>query len=130
MEYTVALFGEAQKGEFQTAYHCRDLEDLAMHLGEPPTAESKGLNFAIQTVLYNHSVVFFRVKEEGFSKDDYLFGLEFLKKREKFPEITALSLPGVGDPEIIAVTEPICSLYDSFLILTETDLYDFLTSRQ
>ncbi|MCP5468916.1 MAG: hypothetical protein H7A36_00215 [Chlamydiales bacterium] len=127
MDYVVALFGEAEKGRYQTAYHCCELGDLAQHLGEP-TEDGRGLNFAIQTLLYQHQVVFFRVQNEGFSTEDYLFGLNFLKKREKFPKISALCLPGVGDRAILDATTPICSLYKSFLIITESDLYDFLTN--
>lgn len=129
MLYTVALFGEAEKGRFKTAYHCSDLGDLAQHLGEPPNEDCFGLNFAIQTLLYNHDVIFFRVRDEGFSTEDYLFGLNFLKSRERFPHITALCLPGVGDNTILEATTPICDIYNSFLIVTAKDLYDFLTSN-
>lgn len=129
MQYTVALFGEAQKGLFKTAYLCQDLADLAQYLGEPPSSEAQGLQFAVQTLLYNCPVIFFRVHEEGFSEEDYLFGLNFLKEKKKFPQITAVGLPGVGDRQIIQASEPICALHNSLLILTESDLYDYLTSK-
>lgn len=130
MDYTIALFGEAGRGEFRTAYYCRTLDQLAEHLGEPPSADSKGLDFAIQALLYKRGVVYFRVHEEGFSIQDYLSGLNSLEKKELFPTISAICLPGVGSAEIIQATDPVCSIYQSFLILTEKDLYDYLTCHK
>ncbi len=128
MNYTIALFGEAERGRYKTAYHCQDLAALACHLGEPPDRDSLGLQLAIQTLLYNCSVIFFRVEEEGFSQEDYFFGLNFLKNREKFPQIAAVGIPGVGDFSIIEATTLVCMLHNSLLIITEKDLYDFLTN--
>lgn len=125
----IVLFGEAEKGDFQTAYYCRDLTQLSDFLGEPPTKESQGLRFAIQALLYQRGVVFFRVREEGFSVHDYLFGLNFLENKEVFPSITALCLPGVGNSKIIEATLPVCETHKSILMFTERDLYDYLTSR-
>lgn len=127
--HTIALFGEAQKGEFQTAYFCKNLAQLSDFLGEPPTEECLGLQFAIQALLYEQGVIFFRVREEGFSANDYLFGLNFLINKDLFPSISALCLPGVGDATIIEETTPICEMHKSILIVTEKDLYDYLTSR-
>lgn len=127
--HTIALFGEAQKGEFQTAYYCKNLAQLCDLLGEPPSRESLGLHFAIQALMYERGVIFFRVREEGFSTHDYLFGLNFLENKDLFPHISALCLPGVGSSEIIEATEPVCALYNSILMFTEQDLYDYLTSR-
>ncbi len=128
MGYSVALFGEAAKGMFHAAYYCQSLQQLSEFLGEPPHEEAKGLQFAIQSILYQHDVVFFRVHEEGFSVDDYLNGLAILEKKELFPKITAICLPGVGNSEIISATDPVCSLYKSLLIMSEKDLYDYLTN--
>jgi hypothetical protein len=130
MKYTIALFGEAERGEFRTAYYCKTLEQLSEYLGEPPSKDCKGLDFAIQALLYQWGVVYFRVHEEGFSTQDYLSGFNSLENKNLFPNITALALPGVGNAEIIQATDPICSLYQSFLILTEKDLYDYLTCRK
>lgn len=129
MHYTIALFGEAQKGEFHRAYYCRTLDELSDCLGEPPSADSKGLDYAIQSLLFQRGVLYFRVHEEGFSIQDYLSGLNFLENKQLFPDIAALCLPGVGNKEIIRATDPICSLYQSFLILSDKDLYDFLTCK-
>ncbi len=127
--HIIALFGEAQKGEYKTAYYCKSLVQLSDFLGEPPTKESQGLQFAIQALLYERGVVFFRVREEGFSANDYLFGLNFLENKGLFPDISALCLPGVGNAEIIEGTGPVCELHSSILIFTERDLYDYLTNR-
>lgn len=127
--HTVVLFGEAQKGEFQTAYYCKNLGQLSSFLGEPPTNDCQGLQFAVQALLYQRSVIFFRVREEGFSASDYQFGLNFLGNKEFFPSISAVCLPGVGDAEIIEETAPICEIHKSILIVSERDLYDYLTVR-
>jgi hypothetical protein len=130
MEYTVALFGEAGRGEYRTAYYCKTLDQLSEFLGEPPSKDCKGLDFAIQALLYQRGVIYFRVHEEGFSTQDYLLGLNSLGNTELFPTISAICLPGVGNFEIIQASDSICSLYRSFLILTEKDLYDFLTCQK
>ena len=56
MSHTVALFGEAGRGEFRTAYYCKTLDQLSDFLGEPPSIDSKGLDFAIQALLYERGV--------------------------------------------------------------------------
>lgn len=124
---TIALFGEAQKGDFNAAYMCHNLEQLANYLGEPPHEEAQGLFFAIQMLLSNKKILFFRVHEEGFSTKDYRRGLSFLENKELFPQIAALCLPGVGSREIFDTTLNVCRLYKSFLITTEKELYDYLT---
>lgn len=125
---SIALFGESQKGEFHRAYYCSSLAQLSDMVGEPPSEEARGLHLAIQSILYQYPVIFFRVQEEGFSSSDYFRGLQLLEQKEKLPKIAAVCLPGVGNAEIIGATDPICLLHNSFLILTEKDLYDYLTS--
>ncbi|MCC5831933.1 MAG: hypothetical protein JJU12_02700 [Chlamydiales bacterium] len=129
MMHTIALFGETQKGEFETAYFCKTLAQLSDFLGEPPSGDCLGLQFAIQALLFERGVVFFRVREEGYSARDYQFGLKFLINKELFPSISAICLPGVGDGEIIEETTPLCEVHNSILVLTERDLYDYLTNR-
>lgn len=126
--YTVALFGEAEKGKFNTAYHCDSLPQLVDFLGHPPP-ESRGLYFAVQALLFERKLIFFRVEEEGFSYQDYFQGLQMLKS-QTFPDnIAAICLPGVGDAEIIDAAVPLCHQHHSILITTEPDLYDYLTER-
>lgn len=124
--YTIAIFGEAEKGVYQTPYFCRDLAELADSLGQPPE-ESSGLFYAIQALLYHRDLIFFRVREEGYSLDDYLSGLDFLERAELIQIVDAIGIPGVGDDAIITAATPLCINHHSFLITTEADLYDYLT---
>lgn len=119
----VALFGEAEKGIYQKPYICRSLGELVEHLGSPPE-NSEGLYYAVQVLLYEWDLVFFRVQEEGFSQQDYLKGL---KKLEKEPFVSAIYMPGVGDQKIIDATKPLCEMHRISLIMNEKDLYDYLT---
>ena len=127
MRQAVALFGEAEKGDFRTAHYCRDLDELERLLGHPPP-ESRGLYFAIQALLFNRLLIYFRVPEEGFCRDEYRLGLQMLRDHEGDPRLAAIGLPGVGDSEIIAASRPLCERHNSLLLFTESDLYDFLTS--
>lgn len=122
----IALFGEAEKGDFKTAYYLKSLHDLAKLLGNPPK-DSIGLYFAVQALLYKHELIFFRVKEEGFSLQDYFYGLKLLENQKEFEKITAFCLPGVGDVEVLDAASKLCFLYHSLMITSESDLYDYLT---
>lgn len=124
--HTIALFGEAEKGEYRTPYFCHTVQQLLEYLGNPPV-HSQGIYYAVQALLYRRDLLFFRVREEGFSQEDYFFGLRVLQNQSIVPEITAICLPGVGDLEIIEAITPICELHHSFLITNEADLYDYLT---
>ncbi len=127
MKQIVALFGEAEKGAFKTPHVFRKLPQLVDSLGNPPE-ESEGLFFAVQAILYNREIIYFRVAEEGFSRLDYFSGLKLLETKEKVKKVNALCLPGVGDPEILAASVEVCHVHNSFLITNQKDLYDFLTS--
>jgi hypothetical protein len=122
----IALFGEAEKGAFNTPHILRELPHLMDRLGNPPK-ESEGLFFAIQSILYNREIIFFRVEVEGFSPLDYYCGLKYLAQCKQ--PVDALCLPGVGDPEILEATQSLCQIYNSFLITNQKDLYDYLTSQ-
>ncbi|CCB87695.1 MULTISPECIES: hypothetical protein [Parachlamydia] len=123
--YTMVMFGEAEKGEFRTAYYCKTLSHLVDYFGNPPP-ESRGLHFAVQALLYQRDLVFFRVKEEGFSFQDYIEGLHLLENQRSIEQIDAIGIPGVGDSEIIHALTPLCKIYHSILVLTEADLCDYL----
>lgn len=127
MRHAMALFGEAEKGSFKAPHIVRELPQLIDRLGNPPP-ESKGLFFAVQALLFEREIIFFRVAEEGFSKLDYFNGLRYLEDREKTKRLSALCLPGVGDAEIIDASQSICLIHKSLLITTQKDLYDYLTS--
>ena len=126
MRQTVFLFGEAERGDFCTPLACSSLPQLAETLGNPPE-ESQGILYAVQTLLFQRDLIYFRVKEEGFSVQDYMRGLKILEKKDGISQLTAICLPGVGDQEIIEASANVCSLYKSCLIITEKDLYDYLT---
>jgi len=128
MSPTIFLFGEAERGEFCIPLFCHTLPQLAQTLGNPPN-QSQGIVYAVQALLYKRMLIYFRVKEEGFSVEDYQKGLDFLKNREKIPRLDAICMPGVGDGNIIEATSDICALHNSFLIIDEKDLYDYLTGK-
>lgn len=123
--YTIALFGEAEKGDFICPYLCNTLSQLVDYFGQPPS-ESRGLFYAIQALLYRRQLLFFRVREEGFSVPDYLRGADLLRKNPLDTNITALCLPGVADREILQAIAPICYEQHSILITNEADFFDYL----
>jgi hypothetical protein len=126
MRQTIFLFGEAEKGDFCTPLLCKSLPQLAETFGNPPD-QSLGILYAVQALMFERELIFFRVKEEGFSIKDYMRGIKMLENKAAFHNLTAICMPGVGDAEIIDATHPICTIYHSLLITTEKDLYDFLT---
>lgn len=125
----IALFGEAERGELRTAYFCQSLEELSTFLGNPPR-ESHGLYMAVQLLLHNYHIVYFRVREEGYSVADYRDGLQLLEEKPRSLCLSALCLPGVGKTEIIEESARICMALHSLLIMSEKDLYDYLTDRE
>ena len=126
MKQVIALFGEAEKGEYRRPFLCSTVSQLLDLFGNPPI-NSRGIYFAIQALLYQRALLFFRVKEEGFSYEDYLLGLRLLQNQTYVSGIDALCMPGVGNSEIIAAITPVCELYHSLLITNESDFYDYLT---
>lgn len=127
MDGPIAFFGETQKGRFHYPYFCYSLYQLADTLGNPPQ-ESLGLAFAIQAIMYEREVVFFRVQEEGYSINDYMKGLEVLKNKKKIKHLCAICLPKVGDRVILDTVSSICDLHHSLIIITQKDLFDYLLS--
>ncbi len=127
MPQTIALFGEAEKGTYSSLLFMDSISQLSDLLGNPPK-DTQGIHIAIQILLYKCTLVFIRVKEEGFSTKDYLQGLTLLQNTHQIKELTAIYLPGVGDTTIIEASAPLCNLYHSFLITTEHDFYDYITS--
>ena len=127
MALTIAMFGEAEKGMFQTPCFISSLQEMEEKLGNPPEG-SVAVYLAVQAILYQREILFVRVEEEGFSTDDYYMGLQVLQNKAPVKRINALCLPGVGDNEIISATKNICQIHKSILITSERDLYDYLTS--
>jgi hypothetical protein len=125
---TIFLFGAAERGELCIPLYLTSLEQVLDFLGNPPE-HSEGIRYAVQALLYEHALIYFRVGEEGFSTEDYIQGLKFLKQRSLQTALTAIGMPGVGDEELIQAAIPICHLYQSVLLVSEKDLYDYLTAK-
>ena len=126
MPNQIALFGEAGGGSYATLLHFTNLTSLAETLGNPPD-DTRGIPIAVQTLLFQYEILYIRVREEGFSKPDYLLGLRLL--RDYKPKLSAICIPGVGDQELIRETCHLCKERKSLLITSERDFYDFLTDR-
>jgi len=126
MRQTVVLFGEAERGEIHALLSIKSLAHLNEVLGNPPN-ESRGIFFAVQCLLYEQELIYVRVKEEGFSIQDYRNGMKHLLNKEKVFHLTAICLPGVGDVRILDSATPILQRYAALMITTEKDLYDYLT---
>lgn len=126
MRHRIFLFGEAAQGEWCTPLRLNSLPDLYERLGEPPS-ESQGIDYAVQALLCNRDCIFYRVKEEGFSKEDYLKGIKLLDNHGHKMSLSAIFIPGVGDKHIIEEISPVCQKLKTVLILTQKDLYDYLT---
>jgi hypothetical protein len=126
--FTVALFGEAERGAYDTIYQFSSLQQLVENLGHPP-ADSYGLYYAVQALMCHYQLLFFRVREEGFSSSDYLNGLHLLRQVEVQPKIGAICIPGVGSAGIIDATLQLCIALHCVVVTTEADLYDYFTER-
>lgn len=129
MRLTVALFGEAEKGEIGTPIFMKSLSHLNETLGNPPH-ESRGIFFAIQFIMHEQEVIYIRVKEEGFSTKDYLKGMKHLLNKKQISHLAAVCLPGVGDTRIIDSVHPVTEAHGALIVTSEQDLYDYLTSFQ
>lgn len=123
---TLFLFGAAEKGSFCQPILLSSLEQLLEQLGHPPET-SEGIYYAIQTLLFERGLIYFRVSEEGYSLNDYVAGLKWLQKAPLHSRLSAICIPGVGDNEIIRLATMICHLHQCLLIISSKDLYDYLT---
>ena len=127
MRRGVAVFGEAERGDFGIPLFTPSVLHLNERFGHPPHS-SQGIFLAIQFLMSEQHILYVRVKEEGFSLKDYSRGAKnILNKREPF-QCEAVCLPGVGDREIIDFVDPILKKWDAILVTTAPDLYDYLTS--
>lgn len=129
MSLRVFLFGEAEKGEMCSPLRLENLVDLAERLGNPPS-DSIGIDYAVQTLLFKHELIYYRIAEEGFSHADYMRGVKLLYNYGRKMHLSAICLPGVGDRRIIESLGPICQQINALLVLTEKDLYDYLTGSK
>lgn len=128
MKGTIFLFGAAEKGASCSPICLNSMEELLHQLGHPPH-ESEGIHYAIQALLFQRGLIYFRVAEEGFGLGDYMLGLKWLKTNSLQPRLSAICLPGVGDEEIIQGATSICLQHRCLLIISAKDLYDYLTVK-
>ncbi len=127
MRHSVALFGESEKGRTRCLQFFSSLPELADTLGNP-TKDSQGIHLAIQVLLFNQNLIFCKVKEEGFSKPEYIYGMQLLKETAQVNQLSAICLPGVGDHEVIDIATKLCLAYNAIIITSQKDLYDYMTS--
>lgn len=120
----IAWFGEAEKGAYHTPYPISSLDELVGTFGHPPKF-SHGLFYAVQTLLYQRPLLFFRVEEEGFSLEDYLIGLRTI---DSINTIEAIGMPGMAETHIIDSIMPKLILHHQILLFNEKDLYDYITA--
>lgn len=123
----IFIFGQAQKGVFCRPTYLKHALELLNHFGHPPELSS-GISFALQSLLLQRPCIFYRVEEEGYSFNDYLRGLDILRSDWDHIKLEAIGLPGVGDPQLIAKTERFCIKKRSLILVTSTDLFDYLTN--
>jgi hypothetical protein len=126
MALPLILFGEAEKGHYHYPYILKTLAQLYTTLGNPST-DSKGIDFAIKALLYERPIIFFRVKEEGYSISDYLPVMEQLKLSQSFA-FSALCMPKVSESYLVETAQNICLIHQSLLILSPEDLFDYLNA--
>ena len=127
MNKVIALLGESEMGRFHYPYFCNSLTQLATTLGNPPE-DSRGLDFAVQAIMYERDVIYFRVEEEGNSLEQYMKSIEILKDKNRVKKVNAICIPKVGDREIISNLDLICKMHKSIIIMSEKDLFDYLIS--
>lgn len=125
-QQSLFLFGEAERGQMCFPVPCHSLVDLSETFGNPPE-NTLGLFYAVQALLYTRDLLFFRVQEEGYSLADYRQGLKMLRNKEMHAKPLAICMPGVGDRSLIEETSAICLHFRCLFILTEKDLYDYIT---
>ena len=123
----IAVFGQSELGQYHKAYFCNSIYQLVDTFGNPPE-NSLGLTLAMQALMFETKVIFFRVEEEGFSDMDYIKGFEILKNPNEIKKISAICLPNVGDHKIIDRTDLICKIHRCLLITTDKDLFDYFYS--
>jgi hypothetical protein len=125
MHLNIFLFGESEKGAFQSFIPIDSLARLSDVLGNPPP-DSLGIPLAIQTVLMNNKVYYKRVEEEGFHFSEYHRGLDLIKMCKD--PIDGLYMPGVSHKDLIEKACHICDEKRAILLVHHQDFYDFLTS--
>lgn len=129
MPSTIALFGEAEKGEYKKGYLCKELSQLVDIFGNPPE-DSEGLYYATKSLLFHFPLIYFRVEEEGSNIEEYLQGMRLLEASPFIDSVSALCTPGVGTPHLVNSIVPFCEEHHQLWLTSEKDLFDYLLALQ
>ncbi|PCI77823.1 hypothetical protein COB21_02380 [Candidatus Aerophobetes bacterium] len=126
MSAGIALFGEAQRGNFSRLVTLHTLEKLHDTFGMPPPL-SKGIWLSIQLLMQNEIIYFYRIEEEGFSYPHYHEGLKLLDSQQTQYPLKALCMPGLGDRIMVGKATEFCKKHSIIFLCTEEDFYDYVT---
>lgn len=125
MKRAIVVFGQSQKGVKNGLIALKSIPEVLDNLGQK--TEGHGLVIAIETILSLRPLFFFRVTQEGFNVEEYVAGLGHLESSNA--KVLAIALPGVGDPEIIGRARTACLKTNSYLLISEGDLFDLSGCR-
>lgn len=124
----IVIFGKTDSAKPGKFYHIENLEELIHKIGMP-IDETIGTHLAVQTLLYNYSVIYYPVKQEGMSKTCYEEGMKKLKRNKHANEVSAIVMPGFGSKNVLDQALDFCTEKKCLLILNEDDYYDFLSQE-
>lgn len=124
--FHMAIFGESTIATPGIGLRIASLDELEKCIGK--ASEGEGLTLAIQALLYEYTLTFFPVKEEGYSLGDYHMGFECLRDQRCMQDLGALAIPGMSHPEIIDASQEICRERKSILLMGESDFFDYMTA--
>src|SRR3989344_8808919 len=116
----IAIFSNSSNGEFNKPYVFDNLENIFLSLGI--SKKNIGIDFAVNSIFKKNKIIFFRVKEEDVSTEDYFFGFDYLKN--EILSLDAIFIPNVGSSHIIEASLKICNIFKSILIINQNDFYD------
>lgn len=121
----IACFGQTSKGRFGQPYYLKNAKSILSILGKVPE-DTLGMPFALEMLKAHKDILFFRVAEEGLSLDDYLRGLQFLKKNCIQKRLLGIYLSGCFDKEVVSLAVRICNWHKSILLATQKEMIDYL----
>lgn len=117
---SVAVFGQASKGETSNVYTINSHQELFCKIGDAPEG-SKGIQYALEALDYGRRVYFIPVREEGCNSAEYYVALPRLFNLG----IDAVYIPGGGSFRLI---EDLLQKLKAVILISESDAYDYLTS--
>lgn len=120
----VIVFGEASRGVWGQMSSCSELLDLYQIYGEP-TEGSLGLYWAIQALLKGKECLYWRVRQESLSLEDYHLGLNQLSSLS-LETWEGLFLPNMSESSVIEHAAAYCRQKQKLLLMDPLDLQDWL----